>query len=111
MGGIEWIRAGLNREVRRTGWPWQEITNLLNKYCVMIDKPSHPCGESSLAPRRILHLEDNEFDRQLLRETIMDYGIECEYVHAVSQQLQARRAHYEHVGAYLLGLEPAHTFI
>jgi indole-3-acetate monooxygenase len=32
-------------------------------------------------------------------------------VHAVTQQLQARRAHYEHVGAYLLGLEPAHTFL
>jgi alkylation response protein AidB-like acyl-CoA dehydrogenase len=32
-------------------------------------------------------------------------------VHAVTQQLQARRAHYEHVGAYLLGLEPAQAFI
>jgi len=32
-------------------------------------------------------------------------------VHAVTQQLQARRAHYEHVGAYLLGLEPAHSFL
>jgi alkylation response protein AidB-like acyl-CoA dehydrogenase len=32
-------------------------------------------------------------------------------VHAVTQQLQARRAHYEHVGAYLLGLEPARSFI
>jgi alkylation response protein AidB-like acyl-CoA dehydrogenase len=32
-------------------------------------------------------------------------------VHAVTQQLQARRAHYEHVGAYLLGLEPSHAFI
>ncbi|MBV9327584.1 MAG: acyl-CoA dehydrogenase family protein [Chloroflexi bacterium] len=28
-------------------------------------------------------------------------------VHAVTQQVQARRAHYEHVGAYLLGLEPS----
>jgi alkylation response protein AidB-like acyl-CoA dehydrogenase len=28
-------------------------------------------------------------------------------VHAVAQQLQARRAHYETVGAYLLGLEPS----
>jgi len=32
-------------------------------------------------------------------------------VHAVSQQLQARRAHYEHVGAYLLGLEPQRAFL
>jgi alkylation response protein AidB-like acyl-CoA dehydrogenase len=32
-------------------------------------------------------------------------------VHAVSQQLQARRAHYEHVGAYLLGLEPQASFL
>jgi indole-3-acetate monooxygenase len=32
-------------------------------------------------------------------------------VHAVSQQLQARRAHYEHVGAYLLGLEPHRAFL
>jgi alkylation response protein AidB-like acyl-CoA dehydrogenase len=32
-------------------------------------------------------------------------------VHAVTQQLQARRAHYEHVGAYLLGLEPANAFL
>jgi alkylation response protein AidB-like acyl-CoA dehydrogenase len=29
-------------------------------------------------------------------------------VHAVTQQVQARRAHYEHVGAYLLGLEPSY---
>jgi alkylation response protein AidB-like acyl-CoA dehydrogenase len=32
-------------------------------------------------------------------------------VHAVSQQLQARRAHYEHVGGYLLGLEPQRAFL
>lgn len=32
-------------------------------------------------------------------------------VHAVSQQLQARAAHYETVGRYLLGLEPATAFI
>jgi alkylation response protein AidB-like acyl-CoA dehydrogenase len=32
-------------------------------------------------------------------------------VHAVTQQVQARRAHYEHVGAYLMGLEAAHGFI
>jgi alkylation response protein AidB-like acyl-CoA dehydrogenase len=32
-------------------------------------------------------------------------------VHAVSQQLQGRRAHYEHVGAYLLGLEPQRAFL
>jgi alkylation response protein AidB-like acyl-CoA dehydrogenase len=32
-------------------------------------------------------------------------------VHAVSQQLQARRAHYEHVGRYLLGLEPDLFFL
>ena len=32
-------------------------------------------------------------------------------VHAVTQQLQGRRAHYEHVGAYLLGLEPAAQFL
>ncbi|HEV7665434.1 MAG TPA: acyl-CoA dehydrogenase family protein [Chloroflexota bacterium] len=32
-------------------------------------------------------------------------------VHAVTQQLQARRAHYEHVGRYLLGLEPAPMFL
>jgi alkylation response protein AidB-like acyl-CoA dehydrogenase len=28
-------------------------------------------------------------------------------VHAVTQQVQARRQHYEHVGAFLLGLEPS----
>ncbi|TMF01048.1 MAG: hypothetical protein E6I52_12090 [Chloroflexi bacterium] len=32
-------------------------------------------------------------------------------MHAVTQQLQARRAHYEHVGAYLLGLEPTPAFL
>ncbi|HEX8967801.1 MAG TPA: acyl-CoA dehydrogenase family protein [Chloroflexota bacterium] len=32
-------------------------------------------------------------------------------VHAVSQQLQGRRAHFEHVGAYLLGLEPNTAFL
>jgi alkylation response protein AidB-like acyl-CoA dehydrogenase len=32
-------------------------------------------------------------------------------MHAVTQQLQGRRAHYEHVGAYLLGLEPQTTFL
>jgi alkylation response protein AidB-like acyl-CoA dehydrogenase len=32
-------------------------------------------------------------------------------VHAVSQQLQGRRAHYETVGAYLLGLDPPTTFL
>jgi alkylation response protein AidB-like acyl-CoA dehydrogenase len=32
-------------------------------------------------------------------------------VHAVAQQLQARRAHYETVGAYLLGLDPPTTFL
>lgn len=32
-------------------------------------------------------------------------------VHAVSQQLQGRRAHYENVGAYLLGLEPNRSFL
>jgi alkylation response protein AidB-like acyl-CoA dehydrogenase len=32
-------------------------------------------------------------------------------VHAVSQQLQARRAHYEHVGRYLLGLDPESAFL
>ncbi len=32
-------------------------------------------------------------------------------VHAVTQQLQGRRAHYENVGAYLLGLEPQISFL
>lgn len=32
-------------------------------------------------------------------------------VHAVTQQLQGRRAHYENAGAYLLGLEPNHGFL
>jgi alkylation response protein AidB-like acyl-CoA dehydrogenase len=32
-------------------------------------------------------------------------------VHAVTQQLQGRKAHYENVGAYLLGLEPIKTFL
>jgi len=32
-------------------------------------------------------------------------------IHAVSQQLQARRNHYEHVGRYLLGLPPARAFL
>ena len=32
-------------------------------------------------------------------------------VHAVTQQLQARRNHYEHVGRYLLGLEPELSFL
>jgi len=32
-------------------------------------------------------------------------------VHAVAQQLQGRRAHYENVGAYLLGLEPQISFL
>jgi alkylation response protein AidB-like acyl-CoA dehydrogenase len=32
-------------------------------------------------------------------------------VHAVTQQLQGRRAHYENVGAYLLGLEPNVSFL
>ena len=32
-------------------------------------------------------------------------------VHAVTQQLQGRRAHYEHVGRYLLGLEPETAFL
>jgi alkylation response protein AidB-like acyl-CoA dehydrogenase len=32
-------------------------------------------------------------------------------VHAVTQQVQARRTHYEHVGAYLLGLEAADSFL
>ena len=32
-------------------------------------------------------------------------------IHAVTQQLQGRRNHYEHVGAYLLGLEPQTAFL
>ncbi|MBV9896964.1 MAG: acyl-CoA dehydrogenase family protein [Chloroflexi bacterium] len=32
-------------------------------------------------------------------------------IHAVTQQLQGRRAHYENVGAYLLGLEPNRSFL
>src|SRR5207237_9874520 len=32
-------------------------------------------------------------------------------IHAVTQQLQGRRAHYEHVGRYLLGLDPEITFL
>ena len=32
-------------------------------------------------------------------------------VHAVTQQLQGRRAHYENAGAFLLGLEPNHSFL
>lgn len=32
-------------------------------------------------------------------------------VHAVTQQLQGRRAHYETVGAYLLGLDPGTAFL
>ncbi len=32
-------------------------------------------------------------------------------VHAVTQQLQGRRAHYETVGAFLLGLDPGSSFI
>jgi alkylation response protein AidB-like acyl-CoA dehydrogenase len=32
-------------------------------------------------------------------------------VHAVTQQLQGRRAHYENAGAYLLGLEPNASFL
>jgi alkylation response protein AidB-like acyl-CoA dehydrogenase len=32
-------------------------------------------------------------------------------VHAVTQQLQARRSHYEHVGRFLLGLSPEPSFL
>jgi alkylation response protein AidB-like acyl-CoA dehydrogenase len=32
-------------------------------------------------------------------------------VHAVTQQLQGRRAHYENAGAFLLGLEPNQSFL
>jgi indole-3-acetate monooxygenase len=32
-------------------------------------------------------------------------------MHAVTQQLQARRAHYEHVGKFLLGLGPERSFL
>jgi alkylation response protein AidB-like acyl-CoA dehydrogenase len=32
-------------------------------------------------------------------------------VHAVTQQLQARRNHYEHVGKFLLGLGPEPSFL
>jgi alkylation response protein AidB-like acyl-CoA dehydrogenase len=32
-------------------------------------------------------------------------------VHAVTQQLQGRRAHYENAGAFLLGLEPNRSFL
>jgi alkylation response protein AidB-like acyl-CoA dehydrogenase len=32
-------------------------------------------------------------------------------IHAVTQQLQGRKAHFEHVGRYLLGLEPELTFL
>jgi len=32
-------------------------------------------------------------------------------IHAISQQLQGRKAHYELVGKYLLGLEPETTFL
>jgi alkylation response protein AidB-like acyl-CoA dehydrogenase len=32
-------------------------------------------------------------------------------VHAVTQQLQARRNHYEHVGRFLLGLDPDRAFL
>jgi alkylation response protein AidB-like acyl-CoA dehydrogenase len=32
-------------------------------------------------------------------------------IHAVTQQLQGRKAHYEHVGKYLLGLEPETAFL
>jgi alkylation response protein AidB-like acyl-CoA dehydrogenase len=32
-------------------------------------------------------------------------------VHAVTQQLQGRKAHYEHVGKYLLGLDPEVAFL
>ena len=32
-------------------------------------------------------------------------------MHAVTQQLQGRRAHYEAAGAYLLGLEPPIAFL
>lgn len=32
-------------------------------------------------------------------------------IHAITQQLQGRKAHYEHVGRYLLGLEPESAFL
>jgi len=32
-------------------------------------------------------------------------------VHAVTQQLQGRKAHYELVGRYVLGLEPERSFL
>ena len=32
-------------------------------------------------------------------------------IHAVTQQLQGRKNHYEHVGRYLLGLEPETAFL
>jgi alkylation response protein AidB-like acyl-CoA dehydrogenase len=32
-------------------------------------------------------------------------------IHAVTQQLQGRKAHYEHVGRYLLGLDAEPTFL
>jgi indole-3-acetate monooxygenase len=32
-------------------------------------------------------------------------------IHAVTQQLQGRKAHYEHVGRYLLGLDPEPAFL
>jgi hypothetical protein len=32
-------------------------------------------------------------------------------MHAVTQQLQGRQAHFENVGRFLLGLEPDTTFL
>lgn len=67
-------------------------THATHEACAVVDTAYGLAGSNAI-------FEDRPFERRF-RD-----------VHAVAQQLQGRRAHYETVGAYLLGLEPPRTFL
>jgi alkylation response protein AidB-like acyl-CoA dehydrogenase len=67
-------------------------THATHEACFVVDTAYSLAGSNAI-------FEDRPFERRF-RD-----------IHAVAQQLQGRRAHYENVGAYLLGLEPNRAFL
>ena len=64
----------------------------------MLPFPKHSLPTAAMAPLRIVHLEDNALDRELVRTALADEAISCEIIYAASESEFAttlRRAEFD----------------
>src|SRR5262249_54549728 len=83
-GPSNWARLGFSRSPMKPRTCWQRSTTLSNR-----PRPRSRIefmNTTKTPPLRVLHLEDNDHDAELVRRTLADDGINIEVTRVMKQQ-------------------------